>query len=721
VTEACGYWNFNLGDGDFLGQEGVALSGGKIVIVFWKGNTLDRNSSCSIIEEWGAAEVTHDGSSTYSFNTQIKKNIIPILNWSFPTDGLVGVSYTAVNNSYDVHTWNFGGVTMAHWRRRYGQDINIINNVNNSDYRWGDGNETLDVPGIANRSHAFTAAGNYDVYLIIEDECGATVTGTKPIRIEWNAPVPDIIQIPAVSDPNEPVSFQYTGTDPNDRITSIDWVVNDSGSYGNTNTVVNGKGRDDVVPHTEGEGTDWCGEAKADGAYTNPGNHLVSIVVHWWDGFESKTINYSETFNQGKFSGPIVDFDQVPAKATLASGVKFVNTSTSTSRVGTGLPDCGEYDWTWTVDGTPTEYQDKPYTYELEVTPGSVDSQAKLCANWSDGWESQVTCVEKDVVFDTTVTVTEEDCFFNLNIIGTSSDGSITGYSWTVASGTSETGPWYETWTTPTGIDQNDKKVCFTAVGWYQITGYVYGTGATTSDSETLYINVVCPTTTSGIEVISHVWNGTGPLDIGGDWVHSQYGTESSESMHTGTNGLDATGMSKNDKIWFTNPEGTVNANLYDTLVMWVNVKEWQANKDMTVELHTRAGRNLEVDLSRYLTTDYVNNWQKVIIPLTHFRNSGSFYVDRLRLWSSGNIGFWLDDIYFSMGAVVSVAVCEPEWEGEEFGVKRVEADALVPSGQADVGPVPSGKATTDPVPSGEVSRDFVPKGRPAFPGPRNL
>lgn len=720
VSEATGYWNANLGDGDWLTQEGTALSNAKVVVVFWKGNTTDRNDSCSVIEEWGATEITLDGSSTYSFNTQIKKNITPILNWTFPTDGLVGVSYTAVNNSYDVHTWDFNGVTMAHWYRRYGQNINIINYVNNSDYIWGDGNETLDVPNIANRSHAFLAAGNYDVDLIIEDECGATVTGTKPIRIEWNAPVPDIIQIPADPDPNEPVSFQYTGTDPNDRITSIDWVINDSGSYGTTNTTSNGHDRDDIVPHTDGDGTAWCGESAASGAYTNPGNHLVSIVVHWFDGFDNQTINYSETFYQKKFTGPTIDFEQVPSKATLASGVKFVNTSTDTDRVGTALPDCHDYDWTWTVDGTTTEYTDKPYGWELEVTPGSVDSQAKLCATWSDGWENQTECLEKDVVFDTTVTVTEEDCFFNLNVIGTSSDGSVTGYSWTVASGISETGPWFDTWTTPTGIDQNDKKVCFTAVGWYRLTGYVHGTGATTSDSETLYIDVVCPTTTSGIEVISHVWNGTGPLDVGGDWTHSQYGTETTESKHTGTNGLDATGMSKTDKIWFTSTS-TVNANLYDTLVMWVNVKEWQSNKDVVVELRTRAGRNLQVNLSRYLTTDYINNWQKVVIPLTHFANSGEFLVDVLRLEPSGNIGIWLDDIYFSMGPVVSVAVCEPDVDAEEFGVKRVEADTFVPSGQADSGPVPSGRASKDYVPSGQASKDFVPKGRPAFPGPRNL
>ena len=720
VTEATGYWNFNLGDGDFLTQDGTALNNAKVVIVFWKGNTTNRNDSCSLLEQWGATEVTLDGSATYSFNTQIKSNILPILNWSFPTDGYVGVSYTAINNSYDVHTWDFGGVSMYHWRTRYGQNIQLVNTVDNSDYYWDDGDEDVDVAGTANRSHSWSASGNYDVVLVIEDECGATVTGTKPIRIEWNAPVPDITMTPAVPDPNEPVSFTYTGTDPNDRITSIDWTINDSGSYGNTNTTA-AANRDDIVPHSDGEGTSWCGESANSGAFTNPGSHLVSIVVHWFDGFTSQTINYSETFNQRVFSGPTVDFDQDPAEATLASGVKFVNTSTSVSRVGTGLPDCGEYDWTWTEDGVPTEYNDKPYSWELEKTPGSVDSKAKLCANWSNGWENYSECVEKDVVFGTIVTITEEDCFYNLNIIGTSGDGSVTGYSWTVYSGTGSTGPWTETWYSPTGINQNDKKVCFTAVGWYKIEGFVYGTGATTSDDETLYINVVCPTTTSGIEVISHIWNGTGAGDVGGDWTHSQYGVESSAAKHTGTNGLDATGMRKTDKIFFTDPDGTVNANIYDTLVMWVNVKEWQSTKDVTVELHKQGGANVSVNLSRYLTTDYLDQWQKVVIPLTHFGNSGSFQVDKLRLWSNGNIGFYLDDIYFSMGAVVGVEVCYPEVTGDEFGKKTTRAETLVPSGKASSGLVPSGQASADLVPSGKGTEEMKPSGRPAFPSPRNL
>jgi len=701
ISESSSYWNFNLGDGDFLSQDGTALNGGKVVIVFWKGNTTNRNADCTILEEWGATEIMLD-----------------VLNWTFPTDGLVGISYTAVNNSYDVHTWNFGGVTMAHWRTRYGQNIQLVNTVDNSDYYWDDGNQDIDVPGTGNRSHSWTAAGDYDVDLVIEDDCDATVTGTKPIRVKWNAPVPNIIQIPAVSDPNEPVSFEYTGTDPDSEITNIEWTVNDSGIYGNTNTTTSGA-RDDTIPHTSGQGTDWCGESAASGAYTNPGAHLVSIVVHWWDGFVAQTINYSETFNQGIFSGPTIDFTQVPSEATLASGVKFVNTSTSTARVGTGLPDCHEYTWTWTEDGTPTEYIDKPHSYELSVIPGSVNSQAKLCGQWSDGWATHDTCLEKAVVFKTTVTVTEEDCFFNLNIIGTSGDGSVTGYSWVVASGISDTGPWIDTWTTPTGIEQNDKKVCFTSKGWYRITGYVYGTGATTSDFETLYISTVCDTSTSGISIL---WNGTGEDDTGGDWVHSGYGFESSASKHTGTNGLDATGMTSTDIITFKSYGGAVDANFYDALVMWVNVKEWQAGKDIVVELHNREyGNNLYVDLSRYLTTDYIDNWQKVSIPLTHFGNTGPFKVDRLRLLSEGSMGMWLDDIYFSMGAMIGIPVCDPEMDADVFGSKTVTATTLTPSGKTLTDPVPSGKVIGPPTPSGKIAPDFVPSGKPAFPGPSNL
>lgn len=502
TVEATGYYSCNLGDNDWLGQDGTALTNVKVVIVFWRGSTTDRNALCDELNEWGAFEVTLDGSDFYTNVVQTKTNIAPNLVWSLTNSGYVDTNYTATNTSYDVHNWTISGTQMYHWRTRYGEDIQLINTISGSRYDWDDGDSDL-VAGTTNADHQWSSAGSYDVELVIWDECSASVTGTDTINIYWHAPVPDITMSPADPDPNEPVSFSWTGTDVDNRITNIEWTINDNGAYGNTDTTTSGD-RDDVIPHSAGTGTDWCGQAGNAGAFTNPGSHLIEITYYWNDGFSDHTDTYSESFTQDRFSGPSVDFNQVPAQAVVGSGVTFTNETTDTSRVGLGLPDCDQYDWTWTDNGVSDQELDKPHSFDLERTPGSANCQVELCANWSDGWDPQSTCETKDVVFSTAVTITPEDCYYILNIVGTADDGTTGSYSWTVASGSSETGPWTDIWYSPSGLDQNNKKVCFTDVSWYKITGYVHssGAGGSTSDYETLYIDTVCEGTTSGVLVV---------------------------------------------------------------------------------------------------------------------------------------------------------------------------------------------------------------------------
>lgn len=504
IVESTGYYNINLGDADWLGQNGVALSNAKVIIVFWKGSPLgdDRNALCDILEEWGTFEVTLDGSSVYSQDSQIKNNIYPVLQWSHnvPSHGYVDTLYSTTNTSYDVHGWSFDGiatsgtVTMNHWRTRYGENIQLINTVSGTDYYWGDTTPPdLNLPGAANASHQWSVAGTYDINIVIEDECSVTVTGTDQIDIYWHAPTADIIMISAAPDPNDLVSFQWGGTDVDSRITSIDWIIYDSGIYGNTDTTINGQLKGATVSHSAGTGTDWCGEAAAVGAFTNPGTHNVAIVIKWNDGFTDRTLPYDENFTQNRFTGPAMDFEQAPAQATVGSGIEFTNISTNVNRVGLGLPDCTKYDWEWNDNGLIETELDKLYSYKLVKTSATSICLVELCADWSDGWDTQQACEQKNIVFATVVTISEEDCYYNLNAVGTSGDGTISGYNWTVSSGISETGPWTETWASPVGLDQNDKKVCFTKVGWYKIIGYIYGTGATTNDDAIIYIATICP------------------------------------------------------------------------------------------------------------------------------------------------------------------------------------------------------------------------------------
>ena len=50
TVETTGYYNINLGDADWLGQDGVALTNAIVLIAFWKGSPLgdDRNALCNI-------------------------------------------------------------------------------------------------------------------------------------------------------------------------------------------------------------------------------------------------------------------------------------------------------------------------------------------------------------------------------------------------------------------------------------------------------------------------------------------------------------------------------------------------------------------------------------------------------------------------------------------------------------------------------------------------
>lgn len=680
-VEATGYWNINLGDGDWLTQDGTAISNSKIVIVFWRGTTTNRNDLCANLTEWGATEITHNGSSVYTLNTQTKSNIDPVLAWTLASSGLVGTSYSTTNTSYDVHSWVYGTTTMNHWRTRYGQNIQLVNTVDSTDYNWNDGNTDLDLSGAAAASHVWSLAGTYTVIASVTDSCGAVTSGTKTISIYNNAPVPGIIchqtAGTTLDTPNTVVTFAYSGTDEDNKITSIDWTIEDTGSYGNTTTTAT-LSRDDVVGHTEGEGTSWYGQTANTGAFTNPGDHVVSIVVHWNDGFSDQVAHYSVTFTQEVFTGPTVTFEQDPAQAEVDSSVNFNNTSTNTSRVGTYTPSGAKYYWTYDDSGTLTTANNKVYSYIFSNTPTTDTGTVTLAAYWNDGWENHIATITQSVAFATVVTISEEDCYYNLNITGTSDDGTATGYHWEVYK--DESGSWTLTWESPTGLDQNDKKVCFTSVGDYRIYGFVHGTGATTDAYVDQNIDLICPT-----EAYFYIWNGTGVDDIGGDWLHSGFGVESTGAMRTGTNGLDLSGMKKNSKFEFARVGPPISTTEYDLIALWLKVISWPETADIEVSLHNVGQTNgVSINISSYTNIYNTGEWQRVLLPLSAFEMDSiqAGYIDELQFKSTGNISIYLDDIMLGVGSIITrvVTVDKPNVYGAEFGEKSVQAHEIKPT-----------------------------------------
>lgn len=517
INTILGQYNINLAD--VIGTDGSAGPGDVVILVFWAPNSADRSDDCILLNMWSAFRIvlgTGPGMTSqdlYVNDVQLKTNICPNLLWSMPSEADVYEVVNATNSSTDTHQWDFVGPvtsgTVTMWQRdTYYKTLHAINAVNNSDYDWDDGDWDMNLLGAANGSHFWTDKGDYLVRLIIEDECGCTVTGTKPIRIYWREPGCGIKCYQAnvsneIITPDTPITFEFDGTIYDNNVIEIYWKINDSGTYGNTDTTISGATASGVVSHANGIGTDWCGNSGAAGAFTNPGDHLIEAWITWSDGFDLHVKYCSETFEQLKFSGPTVDFDQVPAKAIVASGVKFVNTSTNTSRVGLGLPDCHDYDWKWDDDGNVTYYLDKPYSYELEVIPNTEFCEVELCADWSDGWDTYTTCKQKNVIFQPVVTISEIDCYYGLDITGTANDGTVGGYHWDIYKYTTYSGvgpPTGDTeliWETPTASGQKHKEICFTQAAWYKIVGWVYPDPLTagTEDSDYEYLNVtdICP------------------------------------------------------------------------------------------------------------------------------------------------------------------------------------------------------------------------------------
>jgi len=408
------------------------------------------------------------------------------------------------------------------------------------------------------------------------------------------------------------------------------------------------------------------------GAFTDPGTHNVAITVYWNDGFDDQIVNYNEDVIQDYFAGPTVDFNQIPNPVSVTSGVEFNNiTVDSENRVGTaGAGE--EYDWEWNDNGTIDNVNDVPYSYVYSNTPYSDDVTIELCAHWNDGWTDHETCELKQLAIKTTITVVQVDCYYELTIFGTSTDGSVSGYDWQIERSTTSgiAGPYELIWESPTGLDQKEKTVAFTELNYFKITGYVHGTGDTTSDSEIINVDVVCP----GEECALIIWNGTGIFDTGGDWEHSGYGTEASYAKYEGTNGLDATNFTAGSEIYFEDTNEN-DVSDYDLLSMYINFKELETAKDIT--LYFEEGNS--INLIDYLESYNLNVWQRVLIPLEAFGLTQPINLKKLTYSSGGNHGFYLDNVEFVMGATLRqvVTIERPDMDADLAGTPVTSAELI--------------------------------------------
>jgi hypothetical protein len=153
------------------------------------------------------------------------------------------------------------------------------------------------------------------------------------------------------------------------------------------------------------------------------------------------------------------------------------------------------------------------------------------------------------------------------------------------------------------------------------------------------------------------IWNGTGSLDTGGDWTHSQKGVETSGSAYTGSNGLDSGVVLKNDVSRFDGGADQDIAGSYSTLTFWMMPKAYPAGSKLRVRWATAAGgsHGNRLDVENYTSNMDLDVWQKVTIPISDFglttavdkinfrygiKDGQHFYFDDIKLWQTGSQNF---------------------------------------------------------------------------------
>lgn len=288
-----GQYSINLGDGDFLDQVGIALPGDKILLVFWTPNTSTRIDVDLV--EWSMIEIILTSETSYLVNTQTMDAQLPTC--SFNITGSTEVNSDVFINDIDSHNeydWVYNTVNHFQEYQRYGETIFEMSHLQSDsvDITWGDTTSSLNLDPGGSYPHQYTDSDDYNQSITVENPAGLTCNSGLSRRIFWETPTADYLIDNSNPDPiadtgvGQIVNFTPDIIDPGNRFDSdgwtVDWLINDDGTYGDFTVIETEKGKDYSPNHQ----------------WHNPGIFNVRMTLNWWDGFVWQTIFTNKNVTQ---------------------------------------------------------------------------------------------------------------------------------------------------------------------------------------------------------------------------------------------------------------------------------------------------------------------------------------------------------------------------------------------------------------------------------------
>ena len=263
------YYNFNLGDPDWLGQDRPFLTGEEVLIVAWDNETQGVHDIG--LQRFSFYKFTHTGLDTYITDIQLlPKQPMTCAYTLVPSSIIVGQSLSIYPSQNETVTWEFNTKTMSQADSYYSVQLFNITTTNNVyEYSFDDG-----LTWQSTQSKIIDAPGIYTTRIRFTDGWGSTQEcGGKTVRSTFQPPVPCISFTPDSPIVGEPITVTSCTLDPQQTITGI--VHEFNGTIIDSNLI-------------------------KDYVYTSSIDSFQSTVVirqtvTWFDGIETKTSVVTET------------------------------------------------------------------------------------------------------------------------------------------------------------------------------------------------------------------------------------------------------------------------------------------------------------------------------------------------------------------------------------------------------------------------------------------
>lgn len=228
VTEY-GQYSLNLGDGDFLTQDGGASANDKVIILFWKEK--EENKASNTLKEWCLIETNLNGSELYISDIKLSEGIKPNINFIRSGSNKVGKSVVFNDNgSNDEHSYLFKGKTLKQLKA-YFSGMNTLP-LGCVKINWGDSTLEQTFNAGISYSHIYSQPGIYEVTIYLTNVYGLTSSMIFSIQIFWNDPIVDFtLNSSSFKPQNEngkgtDVICTNTTTDPDSRDIIDNWYYN---------------------------------------------------------------------------------------------------------------------------------------------------------------------------------------------------------------------------------------------------------------------------------------------------------------------------------------------------------------------------------------------------------------------------------------------------------------------------------------------------------------